>query len=392
MSVQVPACEMPGPFRPRIFQKSDGHLANAKLRKLWLQLRERSRSLPPGPVVVAISGGLDSCALLHLLCSVVDRRHRPLVPCYIRHGIRDKHPEAEKGALDAYCRSLGFDLQVYRIRSGWLRRQATRRGLSLEDLARRERYRRLQHCLQRAHSRSAIRGETPKAVCGCLVLGQHGDDQLESFFMNLGRGAGPAALAGMAEWQSLPPFGPGLLPSRLWRPLLDWSRRDLQAWVAIHQLPHWEDTSNFDLAIQRNFYRREVLPQLMRLVPNLPQGVRRSQRQLGLLEDWLAEERERLRSALRYRDGGAAVYWEGDFSALARPLQVELIFLLFDLMRHGEQRRRRLPLGFALELSKQWQSHEVHGGQKTLEWRAHGCLWRLEGRGLCALTLEKSLT
>ncbi|WGK69609.1 tRNA lysidine(34) synthetase TilS [Candidatus Haliotispira prima] len=390
-----PVFPAPGAPKPLLHKNVSN---NERLKLLPVRLQGAARLLVPGPLVVGLSGGLDSCALLHLLCCVIDRRKNPIHPCYIDHGIRPDPPEARAGALPEYCRSLGLELQIYRVRDGWLRREATRRGLSLEDLARSERYRRLQHYLYNLCGLYNLRGATesrtervPEALAGAIVLAHHGDDQAENFFMNLGRGAGPGALAGMREWLRRPVCDRML---SLWRPLLSeglrCGRRDLQNWAELHGLPHWEDSGNFDQVTLRNFYRWQVVPQLKRLLPGILQGVRRSQQHLALLEDWLEEERSLLRSQLCVTtgpEGGLCAEWSGSFSALGKPLQVELCFLLFDELRCGEQRRKRLPLDFANELLRQWQSHCRQGRKKPFGLRAHGCLWQLSPKGIRACTI-----
>ena len=223
-----------------------------------------------------------------------------------------------------------------------------------------------------------------------IVLAHHADDQAESFFMNLGRGSGLKALAGMREWQS---SLEGLL---LWRPLLAWSRQDLQYWAQTRQIPHWEDSSNFQQGTLRNFYRWQVLPQYKRLVPNLLQGIQRSQKHLALFEDWLLEQCNELEAQFAIstnRENNTQIEWIGDFCSLPKPVKIELIFLLFDRLRHGEQRRRRLPLGFALELLKLWQKPIQSKAKsprikpaKPIE--AHGCRWQLEHNRIIVCTIK----
>ncbi len=386
-----------------------------KLKLLFRHLLNAARALEPGPLVVGLSGGLDSCVLLHLLCCTVDQRRSPLHPCYVKHGIRSRHPEAGPGALASYCQRLGLSLQSYRIQDGWLQEQARRRGLSLEDLARTERYRRLQHYLAllsrhyQLSSQHLKKHDHTSAQClsGAIVLAHHNDDQAENFFMSLGRGAGAGALAGMRKWQWQPANIARTgekFAVQLWRPLLSsgldsepgWGRQDLQQWAELQQLPHWEDPGNFSQSSLRNFYRWQVLPQLKRLLPNLVHGLQRSQQQLGLLEDWLEQNREQLRGQLELLSdspetgvGGPCLEWQGDFRKLAQPLRIELIFLIFDRLQRGEQRRKRLPLRFATELSRQWEQHYRNqqsqrqsnpqkrpDSERPFQLQAHGCTWQ----------------
>jgi tRNA(Ile)-lysidine synthase len=93
---------------------------------------------------------------------------------------------------------------------------------------------------------------TRRVDASCIVTGHTLDDQAETILMRLARGAGSAALAGMAA------RGPGPFV----RPLLDLERSELRAWLSRLGLTHREDLSNHDLRFDRNRVRRLVLPLL----------------------------------------------------------------------------------------------------------------------------------
>ena len=362
-----------------------------KRRKALLEtLQGKVRRLQPGPLVVAVSGGLDSVTLLHLLCHTAEPRKNPLYPCYIYHGIRKEHPEAE--ALPKYCETLGLTLRCFRIQDGWLTQQAAQRGMSLEDLARTHRYQRLKHYLGRLSA---------SAWPGCLVLAHHADDQAENLLMGLQRGAGLAALAGMREWQNTASSQKTAQMQKIrhiqiWRPLLDWEQRDLQHWAQIHNLPHWEDCSNFEPNAMRNFYRWQVLPQIKRLMPGLVHGLRRTQRQLMMHEDALEVQRSELRAGLvpAQKNRTRSIVWNGALHQLPYPAQIELIFLLFDELYRKERRQNylarnrshnnRLPMDFCIELLRQSQNHRDHKKKGYFQMRAHGYLWQIERNRICA--------
>lgn len=429
-SPSVSLSSFPGSFPGFFPAQFIGQGSEQNKRKALLEtLQSKTERLEPGPLVVAISGGLDSVTLLHLLRHTTQPRKNPLYPCYIYHGIRKEHPEA--AALPRYCRTLGLTLRCFRIQGGWLAQQAAQRGMSLEDLARTHRYQRLEHYFLHLSAQLAA-----SAGRGCLVLAHHADDQAENLLMGLGRGAGLAAIAGMREWQmrrpSCPKLRPQLRPSptkksqqkatqiaqiekqagrqtslkiepktehmKIWRPLLDWEQKDLQRWAKIHQLPHWEDLSNFDQNAMRSFYRWQVLPQLKRAVPGFVQGLRRTQRQLIVHEDAIEQQRSALRAGLVFslnrgkvpnaqnaQGQTTSVCWNGALHRLPCPAQIELLFLLFDeLHRDCHLAQNRLPRRFCTELLRQWQNHRSKGRKRCFEMRAHGCLWRLEAGRVCA--------
>ncbi len=102
-----------------------------------------------------------------------------------------------------------------------------------------------------------------------LLTAHHADDQLETLLLALKRGAGPAGLSGIAALQ---PFAAGWLL----RPLLEFSREQLDAFAKQQQLTWIEDESNNDSRFDRNFLRAEVIPLLQQRWPAFRQNALRS--------------------------------------------------------------------------------------------------------------------
>src|SRR5690606_14089549 len=86
-----------------------------------------------------------------------------------------------------------------------------------------------------------------------LLTAHHSDDQLESLLLALKRGSGPAGLSGIAQQRD---FAAGVIS----RPLLAFSRRELQHYAMQHQLQWIEDDSNSDMRFDRNFIRQQLTP------------------------------------------------------------------------------------------------------------------------------------
>lgn len=195
---------------------------------------------------VAVSGGLDSSVLLHVLAGLAPGRLRAV---YVNHQL---HADAAAWGLhcERLCRQLGVPFIVRTVTV------ATRAGEGLEAAARRERYRALGSCLQP--------GEW-------LLTAHHEDDQIETVVLNLLRGSGPAGLAGV------PPRG-ALGGNRLLRPLLGLPRAALVAYAHAAGLDWIEDPSNRDPRLDRNFLRYQVLPLLGTRWPGLRSAITRSAR------------------------------------------------------------------------------------------------------------------
>ncbi|AXT47226.1 tRNA lysidine(34) synthetase TilS [Chromobacterium rhizoryzae] len=203
---------------------------------------------------VGLSGGLDSVALLALLCRARARRPElEIRAVHVHHGLS---PNADAWAehCRVLCATLDAPLRVERVSvvlSG---------GDSLEAVAREARY--------QAYRRSAA---------GVVVLAHHLDDQAETVLLQLLRGGGARALAAMPALRKLEAEGPWL-----WRPLLGLRRRQLEDFVRAQGLSWVEDESNLDERWRRNFLRQRLLPQLEAAVPDYRRHLTRS---AGLLSD-----------------------------------------------------------------------------------------------------------
>jgi tRNA(Ile)-lysidine synthase len=182
---------------------------------------------------VGFSGGLDSTALLHLLMQwCANNASAPaLTAIHVNHGM-----QASASDWQSHCVQICAEWQVPLI----TRKVEVAEVASPEAAARKARYDAFEAVLE------------PGSV---LFLGHHLDDQVETFFLRLMRGAGVQGLAAMPVKRAL---GEG----RLVRPLLQVSRDELETYVASAELSYIEDPSNADTAIDRNFMRQEVLPLL----------------------------------------------------------------------------------------------------------------------------------
>ncbi|HEU5398993.1 MAG TPA: tRNA lysidine(34) synthetase TilS [Gammaproteobacteria bacterium] len=219
---------------------------------------------------VALSGGLDSTVLLTALAAERGGLPGELRAVHVNHGLNLK-ADAWQRHCETQCASLGIPLELRRV----VVRAST--GESLEAVARERRYTAFRELL---------------ASDDLLLLAQHEDDQLETFLLQALRGAGVRGLAAMAESASFS----GL---NLARPLLGYSRADLETWARQQGLSWVEDPSNEDTGFDRNYLRHEVVPRLKQRWPAAAETVSRSARLCaeadGLLKELAAEDASRFR-------------------------------------------------------------------------------------------------
>ena len=204
--------------------------------------------LPPDTTLkVAFSGGLDSHVLLHALSRLRQEHAFRLGAIHVNHGL---HRDADGWARHCarICADLDVECRVERIHVADIREHG------LEAAARRARY-------------ACLAGQIgPDEV---LLTAHQRDDQAETVLLQLLRGAGVHGLAAMPE---IARFSRG----RLARPLLGFSRAQLQTYARAENL-HWiEDPSNRDEYLARNFLRHQVFPRLEQRWPGASEQIARS--------------------------------------------------------------------------------------------------------------------
>ncbi len=240
----------------------------------------RHKMIVPGEtVLVAFSGGADSTALLHLLLDL--RREVPfdLALTHFNHKLRAAADGDERFARNV-ARSLGLPLIVGRRD---VKAFARRRGLNLEEAARILRYEFLE--------RAAARAGATKIATGHTL-----NDQAETFLLRLLRGSGPRGLAGIYPVHE----------RKIVRPLIDISRKEVEAYCRRKKLAFRTDETNLDDRYLRNKIRRRLIPYLERhyepgLMVKLGRTASIFQEDESVLEDLTRVEAGRL---IVRRDGG----------------------------------------------------------------------------------------
>jgi tRNA(Ile)-lysidine synthase len=240
-------------------------------RRFGERVRAKGWLSPGDRVVVAVSGGLDSTVLLHLLRFARGLPDLELVVAHFDHAMR---PDSGKDC--AWVRGLarGWGLDFVDARSPSPSRSEAR--------AREERYAFLDFVRVEVGAR-------------WIVTAHHADDQAETVLHRIVRGTGPAGLSGILEVRS-----PGVL-----RPLLPFHRHELEVYARSRRLAHRPDPSNTDRAFARNTLRLDVLPKIEASVAT------RARRSLARLARLAASEEEAFRSLLSGVESEVVVGREG---------------------------------------------------------------------------------
>jgi tRNA(Ile)-lysidine synthase len=209
------------------------------VNKVLAYVRERRLTQPGDRIIVAVSGGADSVALLRVLIELRPELAIGLSVAHFNHKIRG--PEAESD--ERFVRALAgkFELK-YHSGCGDAPAYARAHKMSLETAARE---------LRQQWFTGLLRPEHGDKVATAHTL----DDQAETVMMRVLRGAGPRGLSGIAPWQK---------EKSLVRPMLGVMRSEVETWLKSIGQPWCEDSTNRDLHHTRNRIRHELLPALQR--------------------------------------------------------------------------------------------------------------------------------
>jgi tRNA(Ile)-lysidine synthase len=214
-------------------------------------------------VVVGLSGGADSVALLDVMASLSARRGFRVVAAHLDHGLRAGSAKDAAFCRDL-CRRLGVPLETG---TADVKGRARREKGGTEEAARRERY-------------AFLREVEDRHGAVALAVAHTRDDQAETFLLRLLRGAGSAGLGAMRA-----------VNGDILRPMLESGRRDVLAHLEARGLEHREDESNADLSFLRNRARHELLPYLeAKFNPRVRQALARAASVLSEEAGALAEE------------------------------------------------------------------------------------------------------
>ena len=235
------------------------------LERLTLEAIRRDRLLGPedGMVVIGVSGGPDSVALLHVLARLRAELAISLVAVYVDHGLRPRESEAEAGYVRYLAQQLGIGCEVVPVSA---RGHARDSKLSLEHAARELRYK-------------ALRGVAAACGAGAIVVAHTADDQAEEILIRLLRGGGRMALSGMRTRSN-----------DLVRPFLRVEKSPILDYLRDREIQYCNDAMNADMRFLRNRVRHQLLPYLEEhFDPGVRQALRKTADCLAEDESLLAE-------------------------------------------------------------------------------------------------------
>ena len=214
------------------------------------------------PVILMVSGGADSMALLHMavtepldlgdgagLTRIANERLHVL---HVNHLLRGEDADADQHFVQETCDSLGIPCTALRVDVAKL---AQERDGNVEDVGRRVRYDAARELAQKLCAEQGVSRQKAK-----ILTAHTADDRAETFMMNVVRGSGMSGLASIPRHRGL-----------IYRPLLDYTHDQLKDWLKARGLDWHEDATNTDTHYLRAYMRHNVLPLLKARNPMLVQ-------------------------------------------------------------------------------------------------------------------------
>jgi len=202
---------------------------------------------PKAGVLVGLSGGADSVALLHFVKQIAQKKQFAVYACHVHHGLRKA---AGKDA--AFCAALAKKAGVpFILKKVNVKALAKKENLSPEHAARKARY-------------AALEEAARKYNCPKIALAHHLDDHVETILLNLLRGTKAKGLLGI-------PVKRAAGKREIIRPFLCITRAQVMAYIKSHKLEYVDDETNSEDIYTRNWVRAKLLPLLEEKQPKIRQ-------------------------------------------------------------------------------------------------------------------------
>ena len=228
------------------------------------QAEGQRRGQVAAPVILMVSGGADSMALLHMAVTepldlgdgagIVRVAKERLHVLHVNHLLRGTDANADQRFVQETCNSLGVPCTALRVDVAKL---AQERDGSVEDVGRRVRYDAARELAQKLCIEQGVSRQKAK-----ILTAHTADDRAETFMMNVMRGSGMSGLASIPRHRGL-----------IYRPLLNYTHDQLKDWLKARNLEWHEDATNTDTHYLRAYMRHNVLPLLKARNPMLVQTV-----------------------------------------------------------------------------------------------------------------------
>ncbi len=232
------------------------------IQKFYQTIKQYDMLQKGDSVLVGVSGGPDSMALLHSLMALSDSMDMRLGVAHLNHCLRQKAADKDEKFVKSVAKKLGLPFFIEKTN---ILKEREKTGLSLEEAGREARY----------HFFNAV---CRKMQFDKIAVGHHQDDNAELILLNLLRGSGPAGIGG------IPPVRKNII-----RPLIRTPRAKIIDYIELQKIDYVIDQSNDDVRFARNKIRHQLLPLLKNNYnPKISETLNRLGTILQSEEEWIS--------------------------------------------------------------------------------------------------------
>ena len=221
-----------------------------------------------GGVVAAVSGGCDSSVLLHVLWKLSTEMGFKILCAHINHNLRGSESDRDEAFVRSLCEKYGIECRVL---SANVAEFAEKHRLSTEEAGRKLRYEFFEHCASEL-------GENAKIATAHSL-----SDSAETYIFNSARGASLSGICG------IPP-----VRGKIIRPLIEFSREQIEAYANEHGLDYVTDSTNLTDEYTRNKIRHGAIPIMKEINPGFEKAFLRLSKNLSETRDFIDSEAEKL--------------------------------------------------------------------------------------------------
>lgn len=243
-------------------------------------------------VVVGVSGGADSIALLHVLNSIKDELGITIFVCHINHNLRGEESLRDENFVRNFCKNIDITPEVFSVDV----KGSVEKHESIEERARKIRY----SCFEKLCIEKKAK----------LATAHTASDNAETVFINILRGTGTKGLGG------IPPVRGNII-----RPLLRCTREDIEKYCAENKLEFVTDSSNLSDDYTRNKLRHHLIPMLKEFNPSILESISRMTAAVYDDNVYLERAAEKAKNECKAEDGYSCML----LSQLERPVLCRIV-------------------------------------------------------------------
>ncbi len=244
-------------------------------------------------IIVAVSGGADSMALILFLLEIKEAFNLSLYVCHVNHGFRGEESDSDEKFVEAFCKAHSLPFYSARFDVNALSKE---RSIGFEECGREIRYAFFNETAEKI-------GENVKIATAHTL-----NDNMESVILNFTRGSAQSGLSGI-----------DIKRDNIIRPLLMCKRSEIEAYLKLKNQDFVTDKTNFDTSYTRNFVRHQIVPMLNKLNPSFDESIKNLTDIMREQQDFFKTEAKRFLKD--FNDG----INRNDFLALHKALRKEVL-------------------------------------------------------------------